>query len=125
MGNTVHQIHRILLAPKKQTNGKTFYVADDQPADQYDMANMIRQAVGARKIHSVPLWVAKLAAMIGDGCMALGWHSVPLSSFRLNNIRTEYVFDMRPIMEISGPLPYSLKDGVERTVEWLREMGEI
>ena len=54
-----------------------------------------------------------------------GWHSVPLSSFRLNNIRTEYVFDMQPIMEVSGPLPYNLKTGVERTIEWLREMEEI
>jgi len=99
---------------------KTFYVADDRPADLYDMANIIRQAVGARNIYHVPLWVAKLAARIGDGCKAVGWHSVPLSSFRLNNIRTEYVFDMRPIMEVSGTLPYSLKDGVERTIEWMR-----
>ena len=38
---------------------------------------------------------------------------------------TEYVFDMRPIMEVSGPLPYNLKTGIERTVEWMREMGEI
>jgi len=125
VGNTVHQIHQILLAPGEKIDGRTFYVADDQPADLYDMANMIRQAVGARNIYYVPLWMAKLAARIGDGCKAAGWHSVPLSSFRLNNIRTEYVFDMRPIMEISGPLPYSLKTGVERTVEWLREMGEI
>ena len=101
------------------------YVADDQPADLYDMANVIRQAVGARNIYHVPLWMAKLAARIGDGCKAAGWHSVPLSSFRLNNIRTEYIFDMRPIMEISAPLPYNLKTGVEQTVEWLREMGEI
>ncbi len=118
--NTVHQIHQILLSPIEKVDRKTMYVADDQPADLYDMANMIRQAVGARKIHHVPLWVAKLAARIGDGCKAAGWHSVPLSSFRLNNIRTEYVFDMQPIMEVSGPLPYSLKAGVERTVEWLR-----
>ena len=125
VGNAVHQIHQILLAPREKIDRKTFYVADDHPADLYDMANIIRQAMGAQKIHHVPLWVAKLAARIGDGCKAVGWHSVPLSSFRLNNIRTEYVFDMRPIMEISGPLPYSLKTGVEQTVQWLREMGEI
>lgn len=125
VGNTVHQIHQILLAPREKIDRKTMYVADDQPADLYDMANMIRQAVGARNIYHVPLWMAKLAARIGDGCKAVGWHSVPLSSFRLNNIRTEYVFDMRPIMEVSGPLPYSLKNGVEQTVQWLRETGEI
>ena len=125
VGNIAHEINRLLHAPQEKIDRKTFYVADDQPADLYDMANMIKQAVGARKIHHVPLWMAKLAARIGDGCKTIGWHSVPLSSFRLNNIRTEYVFDMRPIMKVSGPLPYSLKDGVKRTVEWLREMGEI
>ena len=125
VGGTVHQIHQILLAPREKTDRKTFYVADDQPADLYDMANMIRQAVGARNIYHVPLWVVKSAAWCGDMCKTAGWRNVPLTSFRLNNILTEYVFDMQPIMEISGPLPYSLKTGVEQTIEWLREMGEI
>ena len=101
------------------------YVADDQPADLYEMANMIREAVGARNIYHVPLWMAKLAARIGDGCKAVGWHSVPLSSFRLKNIRTEYVFDMGPIMEISGPLPYDFEASIGRTIHWMREEGEI
>jgi len=125
VGNTVHQIDQILLAPREKIHGKTIYVADDQPADLYDMANMIRQAVGARKIHHVPPWVAKLAAKVGDGCKAAGWRNVPLSSFRLNNVLTEYVFDIWPIMEISAPLPYDLKTGVEQTVQWLRDKGEI
>ncbi len=89
------------------------------------MANMIKQAVGARKIYHIPLWMARLAARIGDGCKAAGWHSVPLSSFRLNNIRTEYIFDMQSIMEISGPLPYDLKTGVGNTIEWMRKTGEL
>jgi len=125
VGNTFCQIHQILLAPREKIDRKTLYVADDQPADLYNMANMIRKAVGARKIHHVPLWMAKSGAKFGDICKAAGWRNVPLTSFRLNNIRTEYVFDMQPIMEISGPLPYSLKTGVEQTVQWLREIGEI
>ena len=123
--NIAHEIHQLLLAPIENIDRKTFYLADDQPADLYDMANMISQVVGTRNICHVPLWMVKSAARIGDGCKALGWHSVPLSSFRLTNIRTEYVFDMQPIIKVSGPLPYSLKTGVERTVQWLREMGEI
>jgi len=125
VGNAVHQIHQILLAPREKIDGKTMYVADDQPADLYDMANIIRQAVGARNIYHVPLWVAKSGAKFGDICKAAGWRNVPLTSFRLNNILTEYVFDMWPIMEVSGPLPYNLKTGVELTVQWLRETGEI
>ena len=49
----------------------------------------------------------------------------PVEAVRTNAIGTEYVFDMRPIREVSGSLPYNLKAGVERTVQWMREMGEI
>lgn len=49
----------------------------------------------------------------------------PVEAVRTNILGTENVFDMQPIMEVSGTLPYSLKAGVERTVEWMREMGEI
>jgi len=115
----------ILVASIEKIHMKTIYVADNQSADLYNFANTIRRALRARNIYHVPLWVAKLAAKFGDICKAAGLRNVPLTSFRLNNILTEYVFDMRPIMEISGTLPYSLKTGVERTLEWLREVGEI
>jgi len=123
--NIAHEINQLLVAPREKIDRKTFYLADDQPADLYDMANVIRQAAGARTIRHVPLWAAKTAARCGDLLKAAGWHTVPLTSFRLNNILTEYVFDMRPIMEISGTLPYDLQAGIEQTVEWLRENGEI
>lgn len=55
VGNTVHQIHQILLAPREKVDRKTMYVADDQPADLYDMANMIQKTVEARNIFHIPL----------------------------------------------------------------------
>ena len=125
VGNTVHQIHHMLLAPAEKVDKKIMYVADDQPTDLYDMANMIGEAIGARKIFHIPLWMAKLAALIGDMCKIIGWQTVPISSFRLNNIRTEYIFDLSPIINISGPLPINMETGVKQTVQWLREMKEI
>ncbi len=125
VGNTVHQIHKLLLAPQGKVDRRTIYVADDQPADLYDMAHMIQKTVGARDIFNVPLWIAKLAAKVGDGCKTIGWHDVPLTTFRLNNILTEYVFNMQPVMELSFPLPYTLQEGVERTIQWLCDRGEI
>jgi nucleoside-diphosphate-sugar epimerase len=125
VGNTVHQIQKLLSAPREKVDRKTIYVADDQPADLYDMANMIRKALGARTIFHVPLWLARSAAKAGDALKKAGWRGVPLTSFRMNNILTEYVFNMQPIMELSSPLPYTLQDGVERTVQWLCDRGEI
>jgi nucleoside-diphosphate-sugar epimerase len=125
VGNTVHQIQKLLLAPREKVDRKTLYVADDQPADLYDMVRMIQKTVGARDILRVPLWMARGAAKVGDGCKAVGWRNVPLTSFRLNNILTEYIFNMQPIMELSSPLPYTLQAGVEQTLQWLCDRGEI
>jgi nucleoside-diphosphate-sugar epimerase len=123
--NTVYQIHRLLLAPLEKVNRKTFYLADDSPVDLHDFANEIQKALGTRKIRHIPLWAAKLAAKVGDVLKILGWRRVPLTSFRFNNILTEYVYDLRPIMEISGPLPFDLKTEIGRTIQWMRKVGEL
>ena len=125
VGNTVHQIQKLLSAPREKVDRKTIYVADDLPADLHDMAHMIQKTVGARDIFRIPLWMARWAAKVGDGCKVVGWDNVPLTSFRLNNILTEYVFNMQPIMELSSPLPYTLQEGVEQTLQWLCDRGEI
>lgn len=121
MENIVHEIHQLLLAPVEKIDEKTFYIGDEPPVDLYEFANEVREELGAKKIRHVPLWVAKSSARIGDFLKLLGWQGVPLTSFRLNNILTEYVFDLQPIMEIASPLPYDLKTGIRRTIQWMRE----
>jgi len=123
--NVVYEIHKLSCAPNEKKDKRTFYVADDKPADLYDMAEIIRKTTEASRIRHFPLWLAKTGALIGDVLKMAGWRGVPLTSFRLNNILTEYIFDLSPIIDISGPLPFDLKTGVERTVQWLRESGEI
>ena len=103
------------------------YVADNPPIDLYDFANEIQKELDAKRIWHMPLWAAKLVAKVGDILKAIGWRHVPLTSFRLNNMRTELIYDdlLWPILEISGPLPYNLKAGVKRTIQWMREEGHI
>jgi nucleoside-diphosphate-sugar epimerase len=123
--NTVHQIHKLLLAPVEKVDRKTIYLADEPPADLYDFANKVQSVLGVKRLRHIPLGMTKLAAKVGDIFKATGWHSVPITSFRLNNILTEYVFDLQPIMEISAPLPYDFQTAVERTVGWMRSKCEI
>lgn len=123
--NMVYQIHQLLIAPPEKVDRKTFYLGDDPPLDLYDFANEIQKEFGARKIRHMPLWIARLAAKAGDILKNMGWKNVPLTSERLSHIRTDYVFDLHPIMEISGPLPYDFKTGIRRTVEWMCHKGEI
>jgi nucleoside-diphosphate-sugar epimerase len=118
--NIAHQIHCILLAPEDKVNKKTFYVGDPEPIDLYEFAEKIRAKLNAPKIRHIPIWLITIAAKAGDILKFLGWKNVPMSSFRLNNIRTEYIFDLSPIMSISSPLPYDMDTAIERTVEWFK-----
>ena len=125
VGNFVYQIHQILLAPKEAIDSKVIYLADYLPTDLYEMTNSISQVAGARKIRHIPLFLMKIAAKFGDVFMVLGLKGFPMNSFRLNNILTQYVFDMNPIENIAGKLPYTLKEGIEETVGYLRDRNEI
>ena len=62
---------------------------------------------------------------MGDFVRNRGWENVPLQSFRLKNIMTEYVFDMVPSKDVVGNLPYALPDGVSRTVAQLKQNNKL
>ncbi|MBU2529964.1 MAG: NAD(P)-dependent oxidoreductase [Elusimicrobia bacterium] len=125
VGNFVHQIHQILLAPKEAVDNKVIYLADYDPTDLYEMTNLIAKTAGAKKIRHIPLFLMKIVAKFGDIFMALGWKGFPMNSFRLNNILTQYVFDMSAIKNIAGKLPYSAQEGIEETINWLRKEPPI
>lgn len=123
--NMVYQIQQLLLASVEKVDRKVFYLGDSPPVDLYEFANEVQAVLGASKIRHLPFWVVKLSARGGDIIKALGWKNFPLNSFRLNNIRTEYVFNLQPIMDIAGPLLCDFKVGIKRTVQYMRQVGEI
>jgi hypothetical protein len=44
----------------------------------------------------------------------------PLTSFRVDNLLTEMVYDSGSTERIAGELPFAMADGVRATVDWLR-----
>ena len=76
--------------------------------------------VGARPIGTAPLPLLRVAAAAGDAARMLGWQNPPLTRFRLNNMITEMVYETSELERIVGPLPFSEKQGVAITVDWLR-----
>jgi GlcNAc-P-P-Und epimerase len=121
VGNVAHQIYTFLLAPASLIHSKTFYLADYQPLEVREFAELIRTQFGAPPVREVPLALLKALAVGGDLLKKLGAPNPPLTSFRLNNLRAQMVYDLSPTEKVVGPLPYDLKQGVERTVEWMRE----
>jgi GlcNAc-P-P-Und epimerase len=121
VGNVAHQIYAFLLAPVTLVHMRTFYVADYQPLEVREFAELIRMRFGAPQVREAPLALMKALAAGGDLMKKLGVPNPPLTSFRLNNLRAQMVYDLSSTEKIVGPLPYDLKQGVERTVEWMQE----
>jgi nucleoside-diphosphate-sugar epimerase len=121
VGNTVYELERLAYAPADALQGRTLYLGDYPPTDVREMADLIQRYAAAPTIRTIPRWPLALAAGIGDLLQRAGWSEPPLTKFRLNNLTTEMVYDMTPLRDAVGPLPYSLAQGVHETVTWIRQ----
>lgn len=119
-GNIAHQYVRLLFASRNEIHQKLFYMADYEPLSLREYSSSLARELGVRKPLTLPYAVAKTLAYIGDGMNTIGF-KIPFNSFRLSNIRTEYVFDMTLTESVCGPLPYSFEQGVQETVNWYLE----
>jgi hypothetical protein len=126
VGNTVQQLAALAGASSGEIDGTTMYLADSPPIDVVDMANRIQCELGSRPIHTLPRSVVQPAALAGDFLHRLGWKEPPLTSFRLNNLLTEMIYDTTPIDRIVPPQLHSpLDESIRRTVAWMREQGLV
>jgi nucleoside-diphosphate-sugar epimerase len=121
IGNSIYQVQRLLDADREQIHGKTFYLADHQPFDLHEFANVVSKAFGKGNVRTVPLKLLDFIAKSGDFLQRIGWTSPPLTSFRLNNIITEEVQDLSALEEIVGELPYDYNQGIQHTIKWMQE----
>lgn len=120
VGNIVHQYERLLDVPPDAVHRKTFYLADDPPLSLRAWADALQRALGGPPIRTVPPSVARVLARAGDLVNAVGIRSFPFNSFRLNNVLTEYRFDLSETYRICGPTPYSMEAGVTALAAWFR-----
>ena len=99
---------------------RTLYLADYEPLSLRDYLNALQVELNAPLIPSYPKWIVRLLARIGDGLAIAGWKQFPLNSFRLNNILTEYQFDLSATKAMCADLPYSFEEGVKATADWFK-----
>jgi nucleoside-diphosphate-sugar epimerase len=122
VGNSVHQIAKFLEAPSDQIHRNTYYLADYTPLCLQDWINAIQAENRRRRPVTIPLWIAKALAKMGDGIGILGLSRLfPFTTFRLNNILTQYQVDTASTRGICGDIPYSRDDGVILLAQWIRE----
>jgi nucleoside-diphosphate-sugar epimerase len=117
-GNIAHQYWKVLVAPSNEIHRNTFYFADYLPLSLREYTNGLAKELHAPGIATLPLVCTKPLAMMGDIFNKMGWKNFPFNSFRLQNILTEYQFDLRATERICGNLPYCFEDGVKATANW-------
>lgn len=118
VGNVAYQIVRLLEAPADEIHHKTFYVGDP-PIDLRLWVDEFSQMLRGKKVRAAPIFAMKLIASLGDLFETFRMKS-PLTSFRLNNMTIDNIIDVEETLAVAGPSPYSLKAGVQETVEWLK-----
>jgi nucleoside-diphosphate-sugar epimerase len=123
VGNVVHQIEQFLSVDACKIDKRTFYVSDDGNMDVLQFARLIQQAFGAPPIREVPLAVLQGLAIAGDVLKKMGVSDPPITSFRLTNLLTPMDYDLSLTTLVAGPSPYTLKEGVQSTVEWILKYG--
>lgn len=120
VGNTVVQMERLLLCPAEQVHKKVLYIADYEAVVVSEWAEIVRRAWDAPPIREVPLSVLRVAARAGDLLKGLGMKNPPLTSYRLSNLLTESAQNMEPLRAACGPMPYTVAEGTDITVAWMR-----
>jgi len=126
VGNVVFQIRKILDAPREQIHQKVFYLSDYDTFTIRNWADTISAKLRNRRVRTFPEPVVRLIAWAGDLMKLCGIKEPPFSSFRLRNMQADTTgIPLEPIRRLTGPLPFSMKEGVEETVEWFRKHNLI
>ncbi len=120
--NTVYEIEQLMARPGADVHGRTFVLTDYPAVSVREWAELIRLRLGGRRIRTVPIAVLRAAGLAGDVLERVRGHA-PLTSFRVNNMATDMLYDTTALEAIVGPLPISVEEGIDRTVAWLKADG--
>jgi len=118
VGNTVYELDRIMFR-KELERGQTFYLGDYPPLELKQFADLISIEYGGTGVPEIPLVILRFAAFLGDLIKYIGYKKVPLTSFRLDNIVTDMTYDLKPLQNIVGNLPFTMTEGVRTTLTWM------
>jgi nucleoside-diphosphate-sugar epimerase len=120
VGNTVYAINHLINNFPAELNGKTIYMCDYEPIDVLDWGTQIATMYGVKRPREVSMRFLEFLAKCGDMLKTMGYKEPPLTSFRLDNILTDMIYDTSLLEKYCGPLPYSQAEGIKATLDWLQ-----
>lgn len=121
IGNAIFQINRLVEDFPSEFDKKTMYLSDYEPIDVYDWSKKIALAYGVRPPLQVGFGLLRLIAKCGDILKKIGYKEPPLTSFRLNNILTDMIYDTQLMEKHCGELPFTQSEGIRETLKWIAQ----
>jgi nucleoside-diphosphate-sugar epimerase len=119
VGNVVWQLEGILRQPAEAVHRRVFYLGDEPAPIDIWVEAFHRALSGRERMRRVPYPLLKLLAWVGDGIGAVSGRAFYLNSSRLRSMTTDYPTPMHETLELLGAPPYTLQEGVAKTVAWL------
>lgn len=119
VGNSIYQIEQIMKADTKNADNKVFYIGDEPATNIEEWANQIAAELG-HKIPYVPMPLIKGAAIFGDILQHVGVR-FPMTSFRLRNMTTDNVVDLRPTYDLAPNPPFTRIQSIRNTLTWMKK----
>ena len=117
-------MQHLLLCKDRQVVGQTYYLGDYPEHSIQEWADLIRKTIGRKgKTPVFPISILWGLAAIGDLLKRMGWSDPPLTKFRLKNMLTGAHYPIEKTQKIVGELPFTLQEGVQRTLEWMDQQG--
>lgn len=120
VGNSVYLINELIMNIPDALKKRTLYLCDYEPINVLPWAKEIASLANVRSPYEVPEFVMRTMAKGGDLLRFLGMKEPPITTFRLNNILTNMVYDTHALQQHYPVLPYSASEGIKLTLDWIR-----
>lgn len=116
--NVNNQIFELLTNPDAP-NGSVFYVGDS-PIKVFDWVNLFSIGLTGKKVKQVPRQLLFVLALFGEALKIIGINEPPMRLTRYRNMISSDNAPMTKILKFVGTTPYTLGEGVQNTVEWIK-----
>jgi nucleoside-diphosphate-sugar epimerase len=116
--NVVHQIIKIFEADSELVSMQVFYVGDN-PIELIDWVNGFSVGQTGKEVRVIPAALVRNMALFGD-VLAMLKIRFPITSSRYKSMTTSNGVPMDKTTKALGFSPYTLEQGIQETVEWLK-----
>lgn len=119
VGNSIYQIEKLLFTETMDELKKVFFIGDNPAINIEDWGNEVADELGV-EIRKLPYSIIKIAAFFGDILKFIGVQ-FPMNSFRLHNMTTNNIINLKNTYEVAPILPYTRREGIKKTLKWMFE----